>query len=139
MKKGNNQETSGLMNTIIGRDTVINGTLDVKGALRVDGEVLGKINCSDCVTVGTTGNVQAEIEADSAIVAGKMSGNVTTSDRIELQANCEMNGDLHTKSLIIEEGAIFCGGCSMNDNPPDLGFLAPKTDHKKELSESDID
>jgi len=138
MKRGNNGENGGLMNTIIGRDTCITGTLDVKGALRVDGEVKGKINCSGCVTVGTTGHVEAEIEAESAIVAGKMHGNVTTTEKIELQANCEMNGDLRTKSLVIEEGATFCGGCSMKDNPPDLGFLN-QTEPESETANSDND
>jgi cytoskeletal protein CcmA (bactofilin family) len=92
MKKNN--ETDGLMNTIIGQDTVINGTLDIKGALRVDGTVKGKIICSDCVTVGSTGIVEAEIEAETAIIAGKMIGNVVTTEMIELQAKCEMEGDL---------------------------------------------
>lgn len=124
MKKNN--ETDGLMNTIIGQDTVINGTLDIKGALRVDGTVKGKIICSDCVTVGSTGIVEAEIEADTAIIAGKMIGNVVTSEKIELQAKCEMEGDLRTKSLVIEQGAVFCGACNMKDTKPNLGFLAPE-------------
>ncbi len=128
MKKNN--ETDGLMNTIIGQDTVINGTLDIKGALRVDGTVKGKIICSDCVTVGSTGIVEAEIEAETAIIAGKMFGNVVTSEKIELQAKCEMEGDLRTKSLVIEQGAIFCGACNMKDNKPNLGFLAPEPENE---------
>ncbi len=123
MKKNN--ETDGLMNTIIGQDTVINGTLEIKGALRVDGTVKGKIICTDCVTVGSTGIVEAEIEAETAIIAGKMSGNVVTTEKIELQAKCEMEGDLRTKSLVIEQGAVFCGACNMKDTKPNLGFLAP--------------
>lgn len=121
MKK--NSETEGLMNTIIGKDTIITGTLDIKGALRVDGTVKGKILCSDCVTVGATGVVEAEIEADSAIVAGRMVGNIVTTEKIELQAKCEMEGDLRTKSLVIEQGAVFCGACNMKDTKPNLGFL----------------
>ena len=60
MKKLNN-ESDGLMNTIIGKDTTITGTVDVKGALRIDGTVKGKVICSDCVTVGSSGHVEAEI------------------------------------------------------------------------------
>ncbi|NOY87826.1 MAG: polymer-forming cytoskeletal protein [FCB group bacterium] len=126
MIKKNNNEVDGLMNTIIGKDTIITGTLDVKGALRVDGTVKGKIICSDCVTIGATGIVEAEIEADTAIVAGKMIGNVNTTEKIELQAKCEMEGDLKTKSLVIEQGAVFCGACNMKDTKPNLGFLAPE-------------
>jgi cytoskeletal protein CcmA (bactofilin family) len=140
MKKSNHNETDGLMNTIIGKDTVITGTLDVKGALRVDGAVKGKIISSDCVTVGATGVVEAEIEADTAIIAGRMVGNVVTIEKIELQAKCEMEGDLKTKSLVIEQGAMFCGACNMKDQQSNLGFLAPEPDRESVLSsEPDID
>ena len=130
-KTGNNSEGSGLMNTIIGKDTVITGTLDVKGALRVDGTVRGKIICSDCVTVGSTGLVEADIESGTAVIAGRMKGNILSSEKIELQTKCEMEGDIKAKSLVIEEGAIFCGACNMKDRAPDLGFLPPE-DKKQE-------
>jgi len=126
IKKTNSNETGGLMNTIIGKDTVITGTVDVKGAFRVDGTVKGKIICSDCVTVGATGLVEAEIEANSTVVAGRMHGNIVATEKIELQAKCEMEGDLKTKSLVIEQGAVFCGACNMKDTRPNLGFLAPE-------------
>lgn len=136
IKKPNN-ESDGLMNTIIGKDTVINGTLDIKGALRVDGTVKGKILCTDCVTVGSTGIVEAEIEADSAIIAGKMLGNIVTTETIELQAKCEMEGDLRTKSLVIEQGAVFCGACNMKDTKPNLGFLNEKEVEPAATTEDD--
>ena len=135
IKKNNNNEVDGLMNTIIGKDTVFNGTLDVKGALRVDGTVKGKIICSDCVTVGATGIVEAEIEANTAIIAGRMLGNIMTSEKIELQAKCEMEGDLKTKSLTIEQGAVFCGACNMKDSKSSLGFLPPEPEKKKPIPE----
>ncbi len=134
-KKDNHNEVDGLMNTIIGKDTVFNGTLDVKGALRVDGTVKGKVICSDCVTIGATGIVEAEIEGNTAIIAGRMVGNINTTEKIELQAKCEMEGDLKTKSLIIEQGAVFCGACNMKDNKPNLGFLGPDKPKQEVLAE----
>jgi len=122
----NNDEGNGIMNTIIGKDTSITGTLDIKGALRIDGVVKGKVICSDCVTVGATGRVEADIDSQTAVVAGQMTGNIVTSDKIELQAKCEMDGDIKTKSLVIEQGAVFCGSCNMKDTQPNLGFLAPE-------------
>lgn len=127
MKKSNSNEANGLMNTIIGKDTIITGTLDVKGALRVDGQVKGKIISSDCVTIGATGQVEADIEAQTSIIAGHVIGNISCSEKIELQAKCEMDGDLKAKSLVIEQGAVFCGACNMKGGSPDLGFLAPES------------
>ena len=135
IKKSNNSEVDGLMNTIIGKDTVITGTLDVKGALRVDGTVKGKIICSDCVTIGATGVVEAEVEANTAIIAGHMIGNVMTTEQIELQAKCEMEGDIRAKSLVIEQGAIFCGACNMKDTRPSLGFLNEQNEADKVMAD----
>ena len=137
MKKSNNNEANGLMNTIIGKETIVTGTLDVKGALRVDGQVKGKIISSDCVTVGATGQIEADIEAKTSIIAGHVIGNVCCSEKVELQAKCEMDGDLKSKSLVIEQGAVFCGACNMKGGTPDLGFLAPEPDSEQVALEED--
>lgn len=133
----NSNEMDGLMNTIIGKDTVFSGTLDVKGELRIDGTVKGKILCSDCVTIGATGIVEAEIEADSAIIAGRMVGNIDTTEKIELQAKCEMEGDLKTKSLVIEQGAVFCGACNMKETKNNLSFLSDESESETEVEEDE--
>lgn len=114
----------GTMNTMIGKDTVITGTIDVKGGLRVDGTVKGKVICDESITIGATGVVESEIEAGTIIIAGRLVGNINAAEKVELQAKCEVDGDIHTKSLVIEQGAIFCGACDMKNSQPDLGFLA---------------
>lgn len=117
-------ETDGTMNTIIGKDTVITGTVDVKGGLRVDGTAKGKVICDESITIGPTGVVESEIEAGTIIIAGRLVGNINAAEKVELQAKCEVEGDIHTKSLVIEQGAVFCGACNMKGSQPDLGFLA---------------
>ena len=124
MKKLLSNEMDGTMDTIIGKGTVITGTIDVKGGLRVDGTAKGKVICDAAITIGPTGVVESEIEASTIIIAGRLVGNITSAEKVELQAKCEVEGDIHTKSLVIEQGAIFCGACNMKDNAPDLGFLA---------------
>ena len=116
----------GVMNTIIGKDTVFTGTLEVKGAVRVDGQVKGKIICSDVVTVGTGGYVEADVESQTAVVAGKVVGNLVATEKIELQAKSDIEGDIKTKSLVVEQGAVFCGSCHMKEGKSNLGFLPPE-------------
>jgi cytoskeletal protein CcmA (bactofilin family) len=108
----------GSMNTLIGKDSVITGTIDVKGPLRIDGKVKGQVNSSDTVTVGAGGDVEAELNCKIATIAGKVSGNIVASEKVELQAKAEISGDLKTKSLVIEQGAIFCGSCNMKETQP---------------------
>jgi cytoskeletal protein CcmA (bactofilin family) len=114
-------EMEGHMNTLIGKDSVITGTIDIKGPLRIDGLVKGKVNSSDTVTVGAGGNLEAELNCKVATIAGKVNGNVIATERVELQAKAEITGDLKTKSLVIEQGAIFCGSCNMKETQPVTG------------------
>ncbi len=123
------------MNTIIGKDATFVGTLDVKGAVRIDGTVKGKIICDDTVTIGVGGQVEAEIEAAVAIVAGKVIGNLNASERIELQAKSDVEGDLRTKSLAVEQGAIFSGACRMKEGQSNLGFIPPTESETEKESE----
>jgi len=127
----------GVMNTIIGKDTVFTGTLEVKGAVRVDGKVKGKIICSDVVTVGTGGYVEADVESQTAVVAGKVVGNLIATEKIELQAKSDIAGDIKTKSLVVEQGAIFCGSCHMKEGKSNLGFLPPE-DKKDQVKKEDV-
>ena len=108
-------EMDGNMNTLIGKDSVITGTIDVKGPLRIDGKVKGQVNSSDTVTVGAGGDVEAELNCRVATISGKVSGNIIATEKVELQAKAEISGDLKTKSLVIEQGAIFCGSCNMKE------------------------
>jgi len=110
-------EMDGNMNTLIGKDSVITGTIDVKGPLRIDGKVKGQVNSSDTVTVGAGGDVEAELNCKVATISGKVSGNIVATEKVELQAKAEISGDLKTKSLVIEQGAIFCGSCNMKEIP----------------------
>jgi len=127
------------MNTIIGKDTEFTGTINISGGIRVDGKVKGKIISSDTVTVGSTGYVEADVEAQATIVAGKVVGNLNAKDNIELQAKSDVEGDIRTKSLVVEQGAIFCGSCHMKDGKSALGFLPPQdkkeNEQKKEKTE----
>jgi cytoskeletal protein CcmA (bactofilin family) len=133
MKYPVSKTEGGIMNTIIGKDTVFTGTLSVKGAIRIDGAVKGKIVCNDIVTIGAGGEVEADIEAMAAVVAGKVIGNINTTDRIELQAKSDIEGDIRTKSLVVEQGAVFCGACRMKDNKSELSFLPPQEEEEPVL------
>ncbi|NIP42335.1 MAG: polymer-forming cytoskeletal protein [candidate division Zixibacteria bacterium] len=106
------------INTVVGKDAVFDGTLNVQGSLRVDGKVKGSVKCSETISIGPDGKVEADIHTKSAVITGRVDGNVHATERIELQAKSMVNGDINTKSLVVEQGAIFHGACKMNDNLP---------------------
>ncbi|MFQ5606826.1 MAG: polymer-forming cytoskeletal protein [Candidatus Zixiibacteriota bacterium] len=137
MLSGSGRQTGDQMNTILGKETTFTGTLEVRGGLRVDGVVKGKIISSDEVTIGSTGMVEAQIEANSVVVAGKLVGDIISNERIELQANCDVEGDLRSKSLVIEQGAVFCGGCNMKEGKANLNFMPAKEDNGSHTEEAE--
>ncbi|MBI3873189.1 MAG: polymer-forming cytoskeletal protein [candidate division Zixibacteria bacterium] len=106
------------MNTIVGKDTVFSGNLDVTGTLRVDGVVKGDVTVSDTIAIGPTGTVEANVKTKNAVVSGQVNGNIHATERIELQAKANIAGDLVTKCLVIEQGALFHGNCNMKMVPP---------------------
>jgi cytoskeletal protein CcmA (bactofilin family) len=128
----------GQMNTIIGKDSVITGTIDIKGPLRIDGRVKGQVNSSDTVTVGASGTIEAELNCKVATISGRVDGNIIASEKVELQAKAEINGDLKTKSLVIEQGAVFCGSCNMKELEPGVKKYTEAADkvRKEQTAES---
>lgn len=106
------------LTTVIGKDCTFTGTVEVKGALRVDGRVKGKIISDETVQVGATGEVEADIQAKIVTVAGSVTGNVVTTEKFELQARGKVIGDVKTKGIVIEQGAIFHGSCQMDGLKP---------------------
>jgi cytoskeletal protein CcmA (bactofilin family) len=101
------------VNTIIGKGATFDGLLEISGGLRVDGAVKGKIVSADVVLIGPSGMVDADIEAKETIIGGTVKGNVKAPDKIELQAKSQVEGDITTYSLVVEQGATFQGNCQM--------------------------
>lgn len=100
--------------TIIGEGTSFEGTISVPHSIRIDGYFKGKIETTEVLTIGSSGIVEADIIARSAVIGGKVSGNMAVQERVELEANSSLIGDLSTRDLIISEGAIFHGNCTMD-------------------------
>lgn len=118
------------LSTIIGKDSMFTGDMEVKGTLRIDGKIKGKIVCDETVSIGATGEVEADIDAKMLIVAGSVVGNIRTSDKIEMQAKARVLGDVTTKNIVIEQGAIFQGSCQMK-GVKEGEYKADKTIEKK--------
>ena len=104
----------GTMNTLIGHGTTLDGTLNVSSSMRVDGKILGEITCSDSLLVGKTGVVEASVKVKNATVGGRVEGDIEASEVVVLEGNSTVIGDVTTKKLIIEEGAVFNGTCHMS-------------------------
>ncbi|NIR51389.1 polymer-forming cytoskeletal protein [candidate division KSB1 bacterium] len=106
--------TSGNLNTIIGKGSSFDGNLKVQSTLRVDGKVKGNITTSESLIVGKEGNIDGEISVRNAIIGGKLKGKLNATGKVVLEANSMFRGELKTSKLVIDEGAVFEGNCSMD-------------------------
>ncbi len=94
---------------ILSTDVEIKGTVKFTNDLVVDGKIEGEINSDGSLTVGENARIKAEIKTATVIIYGKVHGNITATDRVELKASGEVVGDIKAKTLAIEAGAIFVG------------------------------
>lgn len=103
----------GKLDTIIGSETIFQGTIRTRGSVRIDGKLEGGILEAHGVIIGEEGEVQGDITAKDVTVGGKVTGNITTEHYLEVKPKSQVFGDIHTALLSIGEGAVFEGHCVM--------------------------
>jgi cytoskeletal protein CcmA (bactofilin family) len=95
----------------ISKGLIIKGDITGSESLFIDGKVEGSVNLpGNRVTVGRNGQVAANITAREIVVLGKVKGNVSASDRVDIRAEGSLSGDVAAARISIEDGAFFKGG-----------------------------
>ena len=100
---------SGASRNILSSDVEIKGTVKFTNDLIIDGKIEGEISSDGSLTVGENARLKAEIKTATVVVYGKVHGNITALERVELKSSAEVIGDIKAKTLSIEAGAIFVG------------------------------
>ena len=95
------------------RGSKITGKVVFEGAARIEGEVDGEITAKDSLVIGESAVITAQIRAASVSVAGKVSGDIVATQRIEIRPNAKVSGNITAPILVVHEGAQFEGHCSM--------------------------
>jgi cytoskeletal protein CcmA (bactofilin family) len=103
-----------LISTFIGGDASIDGNIEFKGTIRVDGRVKGRISSNGgTVIVGEKAVVNAEMFVSVAVIMGEVSGTIDAKERIEVYPPGRVGGDIQSPVISIEPGGIFNGSCVM--------------------------
>jgi len=101
--------------TIVGAGARLEGTVVSAGSLRIDGQVKGQINADGDVTLSPTSQVEADIRAQNVSVGGKFKGNVIVKGKAHLARGGRIDGNITSKTLVVEEGGIFHGQSIMGE------------------------
>ena len=95
------------------KDSRVTGQLSFQGAARIDGSVDGEIQCQGTLTIGEGADIRAKVSGRVVILRGKVEGNVTAKERLELIAPARLIGNVDTPRLLVTEGVVFDGNCAM--------------------------
>ncbi|MCB9366115.1 MAG: polymer-forming cytoskeletal protein [Calditrichaeota bacterium] len=103
------ESSSGELSTLIAKDAEFQGTLKTQGSLRIDGRIVGDVVCTKSITVGPTGVIEGNVVAENVVLAGRVKGSMVAKQRIHLEATAELEGDLKSARLSVQEGAKIHG------------------------------
>lgn len=105
---------AGNLTAFLGEGTSFKGTLTFEGTVRIDGKLEGEIFTKDTLVVGQGAQVTATIQAGVVEIGGTVHGNVTADRKVDIRASGRLYGNISAPSLVIEEGVVFEGTCTMN-------------------------
>lgn len=109
--------------TLLGQGSEFSGKLSFEGAVRVDGRFSGEIRSEGMLVIGPTAEVEADVFVRVVLVQGRVTGNITAEEAIEVRAPAVVTGKLVCPALSIERGVTFNGACDMRSEsapPPEL-------------------
>ena len=129
-----NDEASGELNGFLDSGSRLVGDLRFDDTFRVDGRFEGKIHSSGRLVVGDAGEIEGEVRVAHVHVAGTIRGTVADAEKVEIVASGKIYGELRTRSLIMADGAVLEGSCSMDESTsktePSLVETPPKVVEK---------
>lgn len=106
------------VNAYFGKGSKFSGKLSFEGTIRVDGAVEGEIQSKDVLIVGEGAEIRADIKVHTIYISGSVEGDIIAKKRLEIRPPGRVYGSVKTASLLIHEGAIFEGHCSMGTRTP---------------------
>jgi len=123
----NYSENQTLVNSIIGSGTRFRGDLDLRGLLRIDGDFEGNIETDGRILVGREGRARCILKAETVVVGGIVKGDIKATRKVVLLSTCVMIGNIRTPELIVEEGVLLHGHCTVSKDA-DVLASAPSSE-----------
>lgn len=104
----------GRLSGFVGHGTTLTGETEFHAMLRVDGHLIGTVTSeAGTLIIGTNGQVDANVSVAAAMINGSVNGDVIATEKLQLGRTARVMGNIHSPRLIVEEGAILEGSCSM--------------------------
>lgn len=121
---------------IIAQGTKIKGDIESNGDFRIEGNLVGTIKVKGKVVIGESGSVEGQIYCQSADISGTAKVKMEVTELTSLRASCNYTGEIITKKISIEPGAIFSGTCQMGTTTSTTSSLNTRADLSHSASKS---
>ncbi|OUD13334.1 bactofilin family protein [Thioflexithrix psekupsensis] len=109
----NTKEKKTTINSLIAKETEVNGNIYFEGGLHVDGRikgnVLGKEGCQCILTLSVDGCIEGNVRTDNAILNGQIVGDVYVMEHLELAVNARIKGNVYYNLIEMAMGAEVNG------------------------------
>ena len=113
MFNGNKEKDVNRIETLIGAQCFIIGSLNVSGLIEIDGSIDGDLFCEDDLILGEFGHLKGDTTCNNAYIRGIVHGNISCKSTLSIESSGKVKGDISVKKLLISEGGILEGKCSM--------------------------
>ncbi len=110
-KKNNQSSGSGINSLVAG--TTVKGELFTENDIRIDGSIVGNIECKGKLILGKDGKIEGDVHCKDAVILGKVKGTVKIDGLLEVMDSAVIDGDVTTDQLNVESGAVFNVSCIM--------------------------
>ena len=120
-KSSNGMSSQSPSLNMISEGTRLKGTINSQSDIRIAGTVVGEAISKGKLIVTSTGKIEGNVKVSDADIAGKIEGELHVTNKVILRQSAVIDGDTHTKTLIVEEGAQMNGACRMSSDKKDLG------------------
>ena len=108
------------LSTIIGKNSIIKGDLNISGGIRIDGTVEGTLTTNGFLAIGISGKAKANLNAKECLISGELEGDINVTEELELDKSAKVTGNIIAKTLTVHSGAIISGHCHTGDKKPVL-------------------
>lgn len=115
---------------VISKGAEIEGKFSSKEDLRLDGRIIGEVDCTNRIVMGESGYVKGVIKANEAVIMGEVEGDLNISGALTLKSTAKIKGNIVAKLMSVDEGAIYNGECKIGE------FAAKRTVVRKVVSEA---
>jgi cytoskeletal protein CcmA (bactofilin family) len=118
--------TNNASKNVLNSDVEIKGNLKFSGELTFDGKLDGEIHSDGVLNLGDGAVINGNITAQSVNVRGKVTGNITAKEKVDIKSKAELFGDIRATKLVIEEGVTYVGKTEVNPNKVAPTPLSPR-------------